>query len=88
MLRRDDKARLQRGGGAHRCLLCTGEHGLFHQVTPACLPWISSSIRVSGLPRALISDPVLQGYIRFSYANSEKNIVEGISRVATYLKSL
>jgi aspartate/methionine/tyrosine aminotransferase len=27
-------------------------------------------------------------YIRFSYANSEKKIVEGISRVASYLKSL
>lgn len=32
--------------------------------------------------------PGAQGYIRFSYANSEKNIIEGISRVATYLKSL
>lgn len=32
--------------------------------------------------------PGAEGYIRFSYANSEKNIVEGISRVATYLKSL
>ena len=27
-------------------------------------------------------------YIRFSYANSEENIVEGISRVASYLRSL
>jgi aspartate/methionine/tyrosine aminotransferase len=32
--------------------------------------------------------PGAEGYIRFSYANSEKNIVEGISRVASYLKSL
>jgi len=27
-------------------------------------------------------------YIRFSYANSEENIVEGVSRVASYLRSL
>jgi aspartate/methionine/tyrosine aminotransferase len=32
--------------------------------------------------------PGAEGYIRFSYANSEKNIVEGICRVASYLKSL
>ena len=32
--------------------------------------------------------PGAEGYIRFSYANSEQNIVEGISRVADYLKSL
>ena len=32
--------------------------------------------------------PGAEGYIRFSYANSEKNIVEGISRVASYLKTL
>ena len=32
--------------------------------------------------------PGAEGYIRFSYANSEKNIIEGVSRVATYLKSL
>ncbi len=32
--------------------------------------------------------PGAEGYIRFSYANSEMNIIEGISRVAEYLKSL
>ncbi|HXK45989.1 MAG TPA: pyridoxal phosphate-dependent aminotransferase [Deltaproteobacteria bacterium] len=32
--------------------------------------------------------PGAEGYIRFSYANSEKNIVEGVSRVAAYLKTL
>lgn len=32
--------------------------------------------------------PGAEGYIRFSYANSEKNIVEGISRVAAYLRTL
>lgn len=32
--------------------------------------------------------PGAEGYIRFSYANAEKNIVEGISRVAAYLKAL
>jgi aspartate/methionine/tyrosine aminotransferase len=32
--------------------------------------------------------PGASTYIRFSYANSEKNIVEGISRVAAYLKNL
>ncbi|MFY9399275.1 MAG: pyridoxal phosphate-dependent aminotransferase [Desulfomonilia bacterium] len=29
-----------------------------------------------------------EGYLRFSYANSEHNIREGVSRVAAYLKSL
>jgi aspartate/methionine/tyrosine aminotransferase len=32
--------------------------------------------------------PGAEGYIRFSYANAEKNIVDGISRVAAYLKAL
>ncbi|HOA43933.1 MAG TPA: pyridoxal phosphate-dependent aminotransferase [Deltaproteobacteria bacterium] len=32
--------------------------------------------------------PGAEGYIRFSYANSEQNIVEGISRVAGHLKTL
>jgi len=32
--------------------------------------------------------PGAEGYLRFSYANSEKNIVEGVSRVAAYLKTL
>jgi (5-formylfuran-3-yl)methyl phosphate transaminase len=32
--------------------------------------------------------PGAKTYIRFSYANSEKNITEGVSRVASYLKTL
>jgi len=32
--------------------------------------------------------PGAEGYIRFSYANSEENIVEGIARVAYHLKTL
>ncbi|MRR37193.1 aminotransferase class I/II-fold pyridoxal phosphate-dependent enzyme, partial [bacterium] len=32
--------------------------------------------------------PGAEGYIRFSYANSEENIKEGISRVARYLETL
>jgi len=32
--------------------------------------------------------PGARTYIRFSYANSEKNIIEGVGRVASYLKTL
>ncbi len=32
--------------------------------------------------------PGAEGYIRFSYANSEKNIRDGVARVARYIKSL
>jgi aspartate/methionine/tyrosine aminotransferase len=32
--------------------------------------------------------PGAQGYLRFSYANSEENIKEGIARVARYLHTL
>ncbi len=32
--------------------------------------------------------PGAQGYIRFSYANSEDKIIEGVSRVASYLQTL
>lgn len=32
--------------------------------------------------------PGAEGYVRFSYANSERNIVEGLSRIADYLKTL
>ncbi len=59
--RRDVPARVQRGGGAHRRLLCPGEHGRSLHRLPACLPWISWSTRAWVLPRASISGPGLKG---------------------------
>ena len=32
--------------------------------------------------------PGAEGYVRFSYANSEDKIIEGVSRVASYLQTL